>query len=119
MPSLFASDRSTGCLKSVGSKFQHSGPQRRYGNRLLEPVLDVSEARAEEVDPVEPELELEMPGEAIFVGGYARIPISLPAGLEVEDLEFVVSGGGGFVSKSEERSQQTPAILLAAGRKVG
>lgn len=35
MPSLFASDRSTGCLKSVGSKFQHSGPQRRYGNRLL------------------------------------------------------------------------------------
>src|SRR5690606_9397106 len=40
-------------------------------------------------------------------------------GLEVEDLEFVVSGGGGFVSKSEERSQQTPAILLAAGRKVG
>src|SRR5690606_21811658 len=57
MPSLFASDRSTGCLKSVGSKFQHSGPQRRYGNRLLAntenpALLGVVELRAASGDTV-------------------------------------------------------------------
>ena len=68
---------------------------------------------------------LHAPTESLFVGSYAKIPVTIPAnsGLTMDDLDFVVPAGpkGGQISLSHDESfdPQNPDVMLLAGYELG
>ncbi len=66
---------------------------------------------------------LQMPEAPLFAGSYARIPVTVGAGVAFDDLEFVVPAGpqAGQVSPSRDASfdPARPELMLLAGYQPG
>ena len=64
-----------------------------------------------------------MPKEAMFPGGYRRVPYRLSAGLTPDDVEFIVAEGpeAGMISPSRDArwDDAAPHVMLLARARTG
>ncbi|KQZ82221.1 hypothetical protein ASD56_15225 [Microbacterium sp. Root166] len=68
-------------------------------------------------------IEVDMPKEAMFPGGYRRVPYRLSAGLTSDDVEFIVAEGpeAGMISPSRDAlwDDDAPHVMLLARARTG
>lgn len=71
------------------------------------------------------DVNVKMPAEPLFVGSYAKVPVSISSasGLSLEDLDFVIpagpSGGEISLSRDDNFDPAKPDIMLLAGHQPG
>ena len=71
------------------------------------------------------DVTIKMPAEPLYVGSYAKVPVSISAasGLTLDSLDFKISAGpsGGEISLSQDENfdPAKPDIMLLAGHKPG
>lgn len=64
-------------------------------------------------------IQLHMPAEALFIGSYAHVPITIDpsTGITLEDLDFIIPDGdqAGIISLSKDQSISGDVLMLVAG----